>query len=239
MIKKIKGFLSIFFMSLAFFMMVDTRYVRPLGDYVVEFIGLSSWTGDQTGLHLSVIYFAIIFIGLILLVQKYAIKDLAIQARTVFIYFIGLNLLFTLMISGVVRTIKGNSEGLLAIGIEQKSDLTYEFNGKRYIQYDLDITLKNYSDIEQTFYLTVDERDGMGSAQLKSLDTADELFHLSGNEQRRFFLTAEHVVFEAVDLPDYDWANGTGRIDRLILSNERGEKVQLEDRDFLGINLVK
>lgn len=50
---KVKGGLSILFMAITFYMMVTTKYTRALGDYILEFVGLKSWTGDYSGIHLT------------------------------------------------------------------------------------------------------------------------------------------------------------------------------------------
>lgn len=66
---KVKGILSLIFMTLSFFMMMDTKYNKALGDYVVESIGLKSWSAIDTGFHLTIIYFGILFlIGIFLLI---------------------------------------------------------------------------------------------------------------------------------------------------------------------------
>jgi len=36
-------------------MMKTTTYTRALGDYVLEFIGLKSWSGKLAGTHLTVL----------------------------------------------------------------------------------------------------------------------------------------------------------------------------------------
>ena len=70
---KVKGVLSIFFMAVTFFMMVTTKYTHALGDYILEFIGLKSWTGDYSGTHLTVIYFGVLFIISLFVVGKYTL----------------------------------------------------------------------------------------------------------------------------------------------------------------------
>lgn len=232
--KKAKVYLSVFVMSLMFFMIIDTRYARPIGDYIIEFMGLRSWTGNQTGLHLSAIYFGVLFIVSILFVRRFAMSELNLNWKRIFVYLIGLNILFTFATGTIVKNIKANSKGLLAIGIEKKSNLSYEFDGETYIQFDGEITLKNYSDEEQHFYLMIDDREGIGSAELYNSYEHDSFFSLKGNEEKTFFITLDHVKVENIDFPDYDWASGTGGIDRLVLTNENGEVVRLEENDFLG-----
>lgn len=238
MSKKRKAYLPVLIMSVLFFMMIDTRYARPLGDYVFEFLGLNSWTGDQTGLHLSVIFFGVVFLVAIQFVQKYAMDELNMSWKRIVVYSFGLTSFFSFATGIVAKSIKANAGGLLAIGIEKRSNLSYEFNGERYTQYDVDITLKNYSNEEQAFYLILDDPAGMGSAQLYNVDGDEKFFRLQGKEQKTFSITAENAQLKEMNLPDYDWASGNGSIDRLILSNESGEKVQMTDSNFIGETLT-
>ena len=94
MTNKVKAALSIICMSSLFYMMVTTKYARALGDYVLEMLGLNSWTGDYDGVHLTVIYFGILFICSLFLVSKYAISNLNMRKRTIFLFFILLLTLF-------------------------------------------------------------------------------------------------------------------------------------------------
>lgn len=96
-------------------MMINTRYSRPLGDYIVEFIGLRSWTGDQTGLHLSVIYYDILFIVSMQFVRKLGMSQLNLNLKKIFVYLIGLNILFSFVTGTIVKNVEANSKGLLAI----------------------------------------------------------------------------------------------------------------------------
>lgn len=72
---KVKGVLSVFFMSLFFYMMITTKYTRALGDYILEYAGLKSWTGNNSGTHLTVIYFGILFIISLIFVKRYAVVN--------------------------------------------------------------------------------------------------------------------------------------------------------------------
>ncbi len=57
---KIKGAFLVFISSLLLFMMCDTKYMKALGDYVLEYIGIQSWSNGEMGTHLTVVYFCII-----------------------------------------------------------------------------------------------------------------------------------------------------------------------------------
>src|SRR5699024_10451251 len=103
---RMKAWLSIFFMTLCYHLMRTTTYSRALGDYILEFMGLNSWTGDYSGTHLTVVYFGILFLIMIVLVDRYAIKRLDYSKIRVFITFIILLKLFSLITALSVESIK-------------------------------------------------------------------------------------------------------------------------------------
>ncbi len=104
-------------------MMLTRRYIHALGDYVIEFIGLKSWTGDFTGIHLTIFYFgALTFLGLYL-VRKYALKEWGIRKRKAIFLFIVFITIFSLMTNMAVKSIKKYSDGLLSIGYHSKTSI--------------------------------------------------------------------------------------------------------------------
>lgn len=104
MSNKIKGGVAIFLMSLLFYMMITTKYTYALGDYILEFIGVKSWTGNYSGFHLTIVYFGVPFIISLFIVEKYAVDLLNLRRTRVFLIFIALMTLFYL-ITGVIAVI--------------------------------------------------------------------------------------------------------------------------------------
>src|SRR5699024_4352021 len=153
-----KAFLSVFFLSLIFFMMIDTTYFNAAGDYVVKFLGLKAWTGDYTGIHLTFFYFLPLFIAALFLVRKYAIRGLKIKSSKIFLIFIGLNVLFSIFTGFLAKNIKANAQGLFPISFEQEQPhyMEYEFEDNEYTQFSAEFTLTNYSKESKTFHLVID-----------------------------------------------------------------------------------
>jgi hypothetical protein len=138
--KKVRALLSILFMSVIFYMMIKTKYSRALGDYILEFIGLRSWTGDYSGMHLTVIYFGILFISGVYLVEKYAVNGVGFRKRNVLLIFIVLMTLFTSITGITARSVKKNSSGLLAVGYNSKgSKMNYKYEYGKLVQLCLNI----------------------------------------------------------------------------------------------------
>lgn len=119
---RVKGILSLIFMTLSFFMMMDTKYNKALGDYVLEFIGLKSWTAVDRGFHLTVIYFGVLFlIGIFFVIQN-VVVGWDKRKRVVLLYSVILILIYYFSIASIFSLFKSNSEGLLTIGFENASD---------------------------------------------------------------------------------------------------------------------
>ena len=83
-----KGIIAIFCLSISFYMMKTTTYTRALGDYVLEFIGLKSWSGEFSGMHLTVIYFGILTIILLYVVLNFTVGKCRIRKIWTFLLVI-------------------------------------------------------------------------------------------------------------------------------------------------------
>lgn len=152
MSNKAKARLSILIMSLLFFMMVSTEHHRALGDYVLEFIGLKSWTGYYSGKHLTVVYFGVLFIISIYFVEKYARGKLKLRRRDVFLVFVGCMIIFSAISKTTVRLIKENSAGLLSIGYKyENSSMNYRAEKNELVEFTAKFTLTNYSKKKRLF----------------------------------------------------------------------------------------
>ena len=96
--KKTKGILAMAFLCASSFMIFSTEHLGSLGDYVLEFVGLRSWSLDgQMGVHFTFYYFCALSIFAIFLVSKYTIKGLHIKKGKVALIYLGLLMLFMLV----------------------------------------------------------------------------------------------------------------------------------------------
>ncbi|MDY0236362.1 MAG: hypothetical protein RBR71_10050 [Gudongella sp.] len=241
--KKTKAFLSMLFMSLTFYMMIETTYVNAVGDYVIEFIGLKSWTGNYTGTHLTIYYFMPLFIIGIILVKKYAIHDLKIKWKIVIIVFIGLNTIFALSTEAIAKNIKANSEGLLSIGLEQEDSnhMEYEFKDGKYTKFTADIKLTNYSKEDKQFHLVIDNKYLRNPIRLYNLDGSRAIFKLKGEETKMFSINLDNYLVKDGNINKNDYGNvaGSGDITGVIIFDDRDDEVKIDNNNFFGISLKK
>jgi hypothetical protein len=241
MINKVKGVLSILFMSVTCYMMITTRYTHALGDYVLEFIGLKSWTGNYTGIHLTIFYFGILFIIGLRLVKKYAIRGLNISGRNVFIIFVALMIMFSSITGMTARIIKKYSPGLLAVGYNSNdSSLNYRSDDKGFVEFTAKFKLTNYNPEKKTFHITIDRssyrEDGSDEINFYTFDGELAAFELDSNETKYFSLSLNNYsVIGGVGYQNRSGGNGVIR--ELILMNDTGNKVMLEDNKFFGLEL--
>lgn len=242
MTKRGKAFLSILFLSITFYMMMDTKYLNAVGDYVVEFIGLKAWTGTYTGIHLTIFYFLPFFILALLLVRKYAIRGLNITSVIVFFVFVGFTLLFSFLMSTLVKIKKANAEGLFPIALEQDKprEIEYDFVDNEYTRFKADFTLKNYSKETKRFYLMIDtaysQQDKLTPTELFDEDESRAVFELRGEESKPFSIDAENYLLKGGHTHGDKIESGSGWTDSfsLIVFDESGHAVKLDEKYFLG-----
>ncbi len=243
--KKIKAFLSMLFMSITFYMMLETKYVNALGDYLIEFIGLKSWTGDYTGVHLTIFYFMPLFIIGTILVKKYIVNDLKINWKIVVIIFIGLNTIFALSTGAIAKQIKGSSPGLLSIGLEDDeiNNMEYKFNNSRYIDFEAEIKLVNYSKEDKEFHLMIvndyNKNHDIKLIRLYNLDGSKAVFKLEGKEEKIFSISLDEYIIKGgyINEKSYDAGAGSGVIVEVIILDDKGEEVKLDENNFFGVRL--
>lgn len=235
---KIKAIGSILLMAISFFMTITTKYIRALGDYVLEFFGIQSWTGENTGLHLTVIYFGILFILSLYLVWKYVVDEFNIRRGYILLIFILLMTFFTLFTNITVKNIKKNSNGIFAIGYNYHNQSKVEYNSKdyKYTDFKAEFELTNYSDSKKSFYISIDSpyyRDeNVSPIDIYDKDGTKAIFELEGREKRRFI----------IDIKDYDIVgglellngSGEGIIPEIIISDNEGNRLRLDHEDIFG-----
>lgn len=239
---KVKGGLSILFMTVTFFMMVTTKYTHALGDYILEFMGLKSWTGDYSGTHLTIIYFGILFIIGLFLVEKHAIEGLNIRRRNIFFIFVILMTVFSSITGMTARHIKENSSGLLAIGyISNGSNMNYKSKHNKFVEFTAEFQLTNYSNEKKTFYLSIDSpfyrKDGTEAISFYTVDGKRAIFELESKETKPFSLSLDH--YNIVGGRRFQNGGGSGIVEEIVLTNDQGDKVRLDRNYFFGIELNK
>lgn len=238
---RIKGILLIFFLSISFYMMIATTYIRALGDYILEFLGLKSWSGNNyMGMHWTVIYFGILTIILLAVVFRFVAEEWKIKKRWVFLLVIVFINLFSFITDAAVRNIKKNSDGLRTIGFNsENSKMEYQSKDMKYVKFNAEMELVNYGNESKQFYMKINDldhkEDGLNGIDIFTKDGNNAVFELEGNET---------MVFR-INLDDYKIlggrvvqnGGGSESIRDIILTDENNNKIRLDKNNFFGIEL--
>jgi len=239
---KVKASLSIFMMSITFFLMIDTKYINALGDYILQFFNINAWSGNNTGFHLTILYFGILFFISMFLVNRYAIDKLNMKGKRVFIVFVILVTSFTLVTSLSVQYIKRNSEGLESIAFDsENSELDYQFANGEIANLEVSFILKNYSEQKKEFYVSIDSpwlrKDEVKAIEILNKDGSKAKFLLEAGESKEYTITNKEFKISG----GRRFANGGSRgiIIEIILSNNEGEIVRLTDENIFSVVISK
>jgi hypothetical protein len=238
--KKIKGIIAILFLSISFYMMKTTMYTRALGDYVLEFIGLKSWSGDFRGMHLTVIYFGILTIILLYVVLNFAVGKCGIRKRWVLLLVIIFINIFSFITDATARNIKKNSNGLQTIGFNsENSKMEYQSKDMKYTKFNAEIELANYGNESEKFSMTIDglnyKEDGINGIDIFTQDGKKAVFELDGNETEIFRINLDEYKISGGRVSKN--GGGKGTIKDIILIDENNNKIRLDKNNFFGIEL--
>lgn len=227
---KVKAGFSILLMSLIFYCMITTKYTHALGDHILEFVGLNSWTGDYSGFHLTIIYFGIPFIISLLAVERYVINGLNISRMRVFLGFVVLMTIFYLLTGMIVSNIKKNSPGLLSIAFNaENSNINYSTKDNELVEFTAEFELTNYSNEKRTFYISIDRpsyrQDGIEAINFYSYNGDKATFQLEGNETKIFSISIND--YKVVGGKEFLNGSLSGTVEEIVLTNDAGDKVTL------------
>lgn len=231
--------MAIFFFSISFYMMVTTKYMHALGDYVIEFVGLKAWTGEYSGTHLTIFYFGILTIIGLFQIHKYAIDELGIRKRYVLILCIAFITILNSATSISVRSVKKHSDHLLSIGCNYKnSKMSFASKDTEFTQFKADIEMMNYSDRSKEFNLTIVSpfhREGTAYFDIFTKGGNKAIFNLSGNETKILNINLDEYKIVSRGFPSN--ISGNGDIQEVILTDKQGNSIRLDVNNFLGIEL--
>lgn len=234
--------MSITLLSISLYMMITTRYTHALGDYVLELIGLKSWTGEYRGVHLTIFYFSILVILGLYLVRKYAIDGLGIRTRNVIFLVIAFITIFSLITNAAVISIKRHSNGLLSVGYNSKnSKMDYKSEAMKYIEFNAEIQVKNYASKSKEFYLTIDSpfyrKEGIEHIDIFTKSGNKAIFRLNAGETKTFKVNLDEYMIKGGRLSLN--GSGSGIIDEIILTDMQGNAIRLDDDNFFGIEISR
>lgn len=235
--------MSIFFLSISLYMMATTRYTHALGDYVLEFIGLKSWTGEYSGAHLTVFYFSALAILGLFLVRKYAKDELGIRTRNLLFSVIAFITIFSFVTNITVINVKKYSDGLLSVGFNSRnSRIEYESELIEYVKFNAKIEMKNYGNESKEFYLAIDNpfyrEEGTEHIDIFTKYGNKATFKLNGNETKTFEINLDEYMIKGGS-PSLNVGGGSGVIEEIFLSNVQGNAIRLDSNNFFGIEIAR
>lgn len=236
---KNKFYISLFFLALTFYMMIDTTYHRALGDYVLELFGLKSWTGIHGGFHLTLLYFGVLFFISLYFYRKYSEEIENISSFKKFITFALLVTSMALISTFTAKFIKSQSEGIKAIAyVSENNTMEYRSIDHEIITFHAYFTLENYSDQRQIFHIRIDSpwsrKDNIPPIDIYNLDGEKAVFILEGNEEKSFQINLEDYIIDGGRKSSKGGFKGV--IDELTLYDDH-EKIYLKEGKFFHLKI--
>lgn len=234
--KRLKAVLSLLLMIFSFSMLCQKRYSPPLGDYVLEFLGLKPWSDNYRGIHITLILFGGLLLLSIFLVKRYFIDAFNINKMLTFL--LPLICIFVVYVtSGImVKSIKKKAPNLLSIGVTEKQNyIRYEFKDNKLTKISTKFKLTNYSNEKKEFYINIDSpfyrKEGTKPIEFYDKQDKPVKFVLEGNESREFLLTSDE--FKIIGGRQSSTGSDYEGISELILSNDLGHRFIFRWDEFL------
>lgn len=228
-------------MVTSFLLMFDTKYLRAPGDYLLEFFGLKSWTGELSGTHLTVIYFGIVFFVSLFLIEKHLINEYKMKWRNVIIILIFSIALYSSTVGTIVQIIMRNSDTLTSIEYQSEvGQRSFDKDNGEYTSFDVVFKLNNKSRDKRKFYVDFNSswRREDGESSIKVLDKNGEraVFELAGEASEIFELDEKDYIL--IDDDQEGNYSSSGILDEIILTDLDGYSIVLQhDRGYsLKIN---
>jgi len=233
---KLKAIGSVLLMAVSIFLMKESPRYGSIGDYLLEAVGIAPWTGDYTGGHLTVIYLGIVLMFSVIFTRIYLVDHYKVKWSSALFYVIVLITLMSQVADSVITNIKEHSEGLQSIEyIDEGNVFEYKWRDGELEDFVMVFTLKNYSDEEQEFSVTIDSRwmrrDNLEPIQLLNKDGSVATFHLFERQQKTFVITPYNYSYSGGD--KFENGGGNSTIQEVILTSG-DQQVKLSYRDFFG-----
>lgn len=237
---KLKAIASLLLMATSLFVMIDTKHFNAVGDTLLKSVGIAPWTGDHTGIHMTVIYFGIVFLLSFPLVRIFFMARYKKSLSHVLVILAILITGMTQMTEMTINRIKADSDGVYSIEyLEEGSYFEYSYDEGKLIDLVVLFTLKNHSQEDRDFKVSLDsnwmrnERDGY--IKILNKDGSFATFNLHGKEEETFAMTllnynlSDNRVFTG---------RGGGEIKNLIIE-DANHRIKLSDDYFFGLELVR
>jgi len=222
------------------FMMIDTMYLKAIGDYILEAVGLSAWSNGDMGVHLTIVYFGIPFLVCFFWLSHRLRR--ANRKPVVFVILIvGCIVLSFLTTQGVLLS-KTLSNSLYALTYDnENANIQYRVENDKLKEFRCEVTLTNHGSQPQQFELSIKGLQVFISDEthLTILDETGNpaTFKLDGKETRTFVI--EYPEFEPSYRLMYNNGGFGGTIQTILLKDAiSGETYEFSER-FQGLMFGK
>lgn len=228
--------ISVFVMAFSWYFMSDSTVIGAPGDHLLEAFSLDSWSGDQTGTHLTAIYGLILLMISFPLIRVNVIERFKVRWPTVFFYVILIIFAMNRITDAIAVDIKAQLQGLKSIEyIEEGNIFEYQWEDGQLEDFVMVFTLKNHNEDRHKFSIMLDSRwmrkDDEIPIKILNKDGSLAIFELYGRQEKRFVITSHDYSYS--DGKKLNNGSGFSSIEELILTNNH-EQIKLSDHHYFG-----
>ena len=239
---------------------VETQYLQPLGDLILENIGLKAWSNGDVGFHLAILYYGLVAVISYIFVKRFAYVQLKMKGMTIFIILIVLLTTFTYLTSTTAQYLKKNSEGLSAVvlvGREKartmnlysshkneaqpiNNTINYDTSSFEVTDFEIDVTFKNYGKDDVTFFIEFEpfrlKDEYANNLEIRNRDGSKAAFTLESGKTHRYVITED--LYQLTGGMRGDNASYSMNVSEVILTNDQGESILLKDSSIMAELLI-
>ncbi len=234
MLYKFKKILLLVIISFVLFLSIETKHVGALGDIILQYIGLASWSNGQSGTHFTVVYSLLIIFAFLLLIRRQ--KNYEYSTKFVLLVMIISLTTFTFIVNTSAEFMKGNKEGVFVIGYNSReSMMDFSTTSSGLVDFNAVIDLTNYSDEDIYFSLDISREysDNGTYFDILDMDEKQVVLHLEPKETKQFIFDNEEYLIVGEDVKISGVTTVNGRM-TVIITGMDGEVMEINRNEFWG-----
>lgn len=238
---KKKYIISMVLLATFLLMAVEIKGVGCPGDYILRAMGMKAWSGGDVGTHMIVIYMIIpvLISGLELGRHRRALQIGRLKS------FVLLVLVIILINNVITQTgvfIKSQSGGLYAVGLIGE-DNRFSMKRREGVEtFELLVTIKNFSNEEQSFTIALDSRfrrrEGQDPIRVVDATGQDAYFVVGPKRESRLHISSDQYNIHMGRLEDKSASmSRSGGVAELIISNKVDGSVRIYENELRAESL--
>lgn len=235
--QRIISIVLIIFMSVLFFLILDTKHIPPVGALMLESFGLKAWSGGDTGFNLTLIYFGVPFLIAYIELRRQIVIQKRFKPLTAFIIFLVCVTVMNTATGFIVQRMKSGMDDLYTIAyIDESGNIKLDYQDQKLKTLHIEFALKNYDDIAHTFSVSLNsewfEADRVAPIKILNKEGSDAMFTLQAGEEKLFVIDRENYDIEGGVIGEN--FGYTSFIEEIILSGDGVEAVKLTHKSIFG-----